>query len=340
MATPEFELLEPTRMTLPRRSTCSYGLSSQRTQDLTGLASVNDLRELPLGSQVARESGLKSDLADYYAGKTQSILDRYGPGPRVHYHTGLASDPPPAHGSPPELKRLLVASQERLLHYAADVWHASSALRGDVLDVGCGLGGGSIFWAQEFGAKVIAVTCVYSHIEWISRFATQAGVRSKVQPLLCDALEVQGESRFDAAIAVDSSCHLPRRKWFELLFVLLRGSGRILISDCFLGHPKYQEPFDNYWHTNIGTLDEYINEAEAAGLHLESIKDISPHTTNFWATTIALMEAETRERRSTAIETVRRNASIEAHALIRRGLADEGLRYALISFRKDPEGRK
>jgi len=76
----------------------------------------------------------------------------------------------------------------------------------------CGLGGGALFWAQEFGAHVTAVTCVPSHLEWVARFAAQARVASQVHPLLCDALEIPGENCFDAAVAVDSCCHIPRHR--------------------------------------------------------------------------------------------------------------------------------
>ena|ERR1700677_4299879 len=275
-----------------------------------------------------------SSLITYYHAKTDAILDRYGPGPRVHYHTGLTDDPPPADGSSVNLKRLLVAAQERLLSYGADLWGASATLSNEILDVGCGLGGGSIFWAQEFGAKVTAVTCVPSHIEWISRFANEAGVRSRVLPFLCDALEVPGENCFDSAVAVDSSGYFLRKPWFTRTSALLRPGGNVFVVDCFLGHPRYEAPFNSYWHSRIGSIDEYVSAARAAGLALVSINDISPRTTNFWATTIALMEAEARERITTQAENERRQASIDAHALIRRGLADQGLRYALLSFRK------
>ncbi len=131
------------------------------------------------------------------------------------FYTGIADEPPPT-GEPMHMQyKKIVAAQERMLHYAADIWCASSILCGDVLDAGCGLGGGAIFWAQEFGARVTVVTCVPSHVDWIARFATQAGVESQVRPLLCDAVEVPGESCFDAAVAVDSSCHMPRQALFQ-----------------------------------------------------------------------------------------------------------------------------
>ena len=88
---------------------------------------------------------------------------------------------------------------------AAEAWDASQSLSGEVLDVGCGLGGGSIFWAQEFGARVTAVTCVPSHADHVARFGAEAGVEEQIELLVCDATEVPDENRFDAVVAVDAS---------------------------------------------------------------------------------------------------------------------------------------
>jgi tocopherol O-methyltransferase len=285
--------------------------------------------------RLATSDSIVEGIATYYYAKTRSILERYGPGPRVHYHTGLVDDlTTPPDLSAEKLRQRLVAAQERMLYHAANVWDASSTLCGDVLDVGCGLGGGSIFWAQEFGARVTAVTCVASHVDLVERFASLAGVESRVQPVLCDALAVPGESCFDAAVAVDSSCHLIRREWFARLASLLRPGGRVHIADCFLGRPEYEGPFNSHWHTRIGTIAEYLAAARDAGLRLESVQDISRRTEHFWTTTVALMEAEAREKLLGPAEIARREASMRAHNLVRQGLVDEGLKYALMSFSK------
>ena len=179
-----------------------------------------------------------SDVIAYFHRKTQSILTRYGPGPRVHYHTGLVDDAPSEGASIPVLRRALVDGQELMLQRAAEVWDASKQLSGEILDVGCGLGGGSIFWAEKFGAHVTAVTCVPSHKEWVTRFAREAGVSHQVTPHICDAADLPGENRFDAAVAVDSSGYLPRRDWLSRTASLFRPGGSVFIIDCFLEIPN------------------------------------------------------------------------------------------------------
>ncbi len=267
-------------------------------------------------TRMSQESLLDPELVNYYENKTASIIQRYGPGPRVHYHTGLVDELPSAGLSTPDLRQWLVNAQERLLYHAANVWDAGSTLCGDILDVGCGLGGGAIFWAQEFGALVTAVTCIPSHVDLVKRFAAQAGVQSQVQPLLCEALAVPGKSRFDAAVAVDSSCHLARREWFRRLASVLRPGGRVFILDCFLGRPEFEEPFNTYWHTRIGTTAEYLGSARNEGFRLFSVHDLSRRVKHFWTATLALMEAETREKNRGPAETARCDSSMQAHRLV------------------------
>lgn len=275
------------------------------------------------------------DVITYFESKTKSILERYGSGPRIHYHTGLIDDPPPKNASIPELRRALVAGQELMLSDAAEVWEASQSLSGEILDVGCGLGGGSIFWAREFGARVTAVTCVPSHADYVARFAAEAGVEQQVGTLVCDATEVPGESRFDAAVAVDASGYLPRRDWLNRMASLLRPGGSVFIIDCFLEDPKYAGLFNSHWHTSIGTLDEYFAAARESGLKTGSVVDVTDRTVHFWTTTLALIDAESAGAEGTA--TSRYEASFKAHTLVREGLSNGGLRYALLSFSKSAE---
>jgi tocopherol O-methyltransferase len=271
------------------------------------------------------------DVADFYEYKTQAVLRRYGPGPRVHYRTGFADEVIPASTSA-GLRRQIVASQERVLRHAAKFWQVRQVPFLDVLDVGCGLGGGAIFWAQEFGARVTAATIAPSHVELVAKFAAQAGVGALIDPILCDASEVPGERCFDAALALDSSDTFPRAPWFRRAAALLRPGGHVFIYDCFLERPEYAEPINRHWCAQIGSLDEYFAAARDAGLRPDLFEDVSARTREFWTLTIALAEAEKRDGVLSAWERARLEESLEVHRLVRQGLYDGGLRYALVSF--------
>src|SRR5262249_18374516 len=156
-------------------------------------------------------------LVAFYEGKTAAIISQYGPGPRVHYHTGILGAGPRTGASTEELRSHLQISQERLLEYASEFWRIKSIPFREVLDVGCGLGGGAIFWAQRYACEVTAVTIAPSHIDLIAAYAKQAGVGPLIRPLLCDAAAVPGKALYDAAVAIDSSSSFERRPWFRAL---------------------------------------------------------------------------------------------------------------------------
>jgi len=271
------------------------------------------------------------NLVDHYELKTQSILQRYGPGPRVHYHTGFVDDPRPPMTAA-NLRFQLIASQERMLRYASKNWQLCCDNFRDLLDVGCGLGGSAIFWAQEFGALVTAITIAPSHVELVAEFARQAGVASRVTPLLCEAAAIPGEECFDAAIAIESSSLFPRRPWFRSLKRVLRPEGRVFISDCFLEKTAFEEPFNRHWCGQIGTIDEYVNAAEECDFRLVKFEDVSQRAATFWATTLALIRAEARESKPDASRLRLIHESLQVHDVMLRGLLYGGLRQALLSF--------
>src|SRR6266851_5798448 len=270
-------------------------------------------------------------VAALYESKTSAIIERYGPGPRVHYHTGFVDESKEL-PTPASMRSQLVESQERMLKYASEFWTLQSGEFRNILDVGCGLGGSAIFWAQEFDASVTAVTIAPSHLELIARFARQAGVESRVVPVLSDASAVPGERCYDAAIAIESSSLFPRRPWFQRLARLLRSKGGVFIYDCFLERREYEEPFNHHWCAHVGTVEEYAGAAQEAGFTLAAIEDTSLRTATFWKTTLALIRAEVQETRPVASQLQTIKESFETHDLMRRGLLDGGLRQLLMTF--------
>jgi cyclopropane fatty-acyl-phospholipid synthase-like methyltransferase len=222
-----------------------------------------------------------------------------------------------------------VTSQEHLLEHASEVWRIASIPFRKVLEVGCGLGGGAIFWAQEFGAEVTAVTIVPSHVDLIAAYAKRAGVGSLIRPLLCDAAAVPGKALYDAAVAIDSSSSFERRPWFKALHRLLRRGGYVFIFDCFLGRAEYEEPFNRHWCARIGSIDEYLIAAKEASFRVNEIVDVSSRAFHFWSTTVALIREEAAEKRPnhSALEE-----SCRIHSLVQEALANGGLKHILMSF--------
>ena len=289
---------------------------------------IMELHEELSASTVAWER-----VRDLYEAKSASILHRYGPGPRVHYHTGFVDDLD-LPTTPAGLRACLVESQERMLRYAADVWQLGKFCTRNWLDVGCGLGGASIFMAQEFGAHLTAITIAPSHIELISRFARQAGVESLVKPIVCEAAAVPGRSRFDAAFAIESSSLFAREPWFRCLARVMRAGSRVFVFDCFLVRNEYEAPFNRHWCAQIGTESEYVDSARAAGFFLAAREDTSLRTATFWKTSAALIRAEVEETQPDPVKLPAIEESCLTHEVMRRGLLEGGLRQLNLTFIK------
>ena len=93
---------------------------------------------------------------------------------------------------------------------------------------------GGHIWTK-FGASVTAVTIASSHIPSIAKFCLpRAGVPRKSLPYAYNVVEFPGQNRFDAVVAFESSCHMPRQALFQRLAGLLRPGGRLFIADYFL----------------------------------------------------------------------------------------------------------
>lgn len=207
-----------------------------------------------------RQIRLADAVVDYYESKTQAILRKYGPGPRVHFHTGLAQDVVLPDAMP--LPRALHEAQERLLRHVVD--RAPRPLTGALLDVGCGLGGTALFLA-EAGATVHGITVVPSHVRIARELARAAGLGARASFRVEDAHVVQGT--YDHVVAIESSCYLERTRWLARMAGVLRPGGTLHIVDCMVGDPAVAPQFDAYWRTTIGPLDEYVVGAEGAGAY-------------------------------------------------------------------------
>lgn len=267
----------------------------------------------------------------YYEDKTDSILRRYGPGPRVHFHTGLVDPSRSLQAEERVLGARIREGQEALLDHLGDVLEQHAHAPGRLLDVGCGLGGGALFWASR-GAQVTAITNAEGHVPRVQAFARQEGLEDRVEVRVGDALGDPGGGPFDTVFACESSCYFPRPEWMRHVAGLLRPGGRLLIADGFLVHEAQRIPFDRYWRTRIGTREEYLDAAAAAGLVLEVSEDLAERAAAFWGVTLALIEHERRDAVGGARERLR--ASRREHRRHRDGLREGSLGYGVLLFRR------
>lgn len=269
----------------------------------------------------------RDDVAAYYRGKTDEILRKYGPGPRVHFHTGLVESRTQSATprSAEELRAAMVTAQEALLTHVRD--RSPTPIAGRVLDVGCGLGGGALFLAAQPGVvRVDAITIEPTHVAWTERFANACGLGERVRAHLCDAHEPPPSPPYDHVVAIESSCYLDRARWAERVSEALAPEGVVHVVDCFLGKPPGLAWFDRTWHTRLGTLDEYVEAFARVGLSSLVVEDLRLRAEPFWDLSlawIALAEPSASAERKTA-----------THRRLRDALRSGEVRYLRLSAKR------
>ena len=132
----------------------------------------------------------------------------------------------------------------------------------DVLEVGCGRGGGAELTKRVLGARsVTAVDLTASSIKWCKRRWANSGVRFQVG----NAQDLPlGDSCFDVVLNVESSHTYPDcQQFLDEAFRVLRPQGLLLLADLRIG---YKMPI-------------LRNQILAAGFVIEEDHDITEHVT-------------------------------------------------------------
>ena len=115
----------------------------------------------------------------------------------------------------------------------------------EVLDVGCGFGGSSIWLAQNVGCRVTGIDINPREIESARRQAKKSGVDHLVRFIEMDYREMArlGAATFSVLWQIETLIYADRRKFIADAHRLLRDGGRIAITNYF-SRPGAMDPAD------------------------------------------------------------------------------------------------
>ncbi|MBH1937042.1 class I SAM-dependent methyltransferase [Streptomyces sp. AV19] len=283
----------------------------------------------------------ETPVPSYYSRKTAEILHKYGPGPRIHFHVGMFEPglSPNTTVSQRVLRNRLKASQEAALDHAARAWGVAENPPEQLFDIGCGIGGGSIYWAQEYGCNVTAITVTAKHVPVMADLVREAGVEDLVTPVLGDIHDLREETAYDAAVAIESSGYMDRERLFAVVAKALRPGGWFGIQEHFLCRPEWTTFIDGYYKTRLGTLAEYIAAARAAGFELEQDEDITDRVAEFWVQSMAWTTAELdKVHRTGAPSPIAADRLLESaltHGKLFRAWRDHAVETRMLLFRME-----
>lgn len=176
------------------------------------------------------------------------------------------------------------------------VKRAAIARGSRVLDVGCGVGGSSIWLTENLGCKVTGVSISPVQIQ----MATERVSRMKDKPtfLVDDANELSVGGSFDIVWAVEVLSHLSNRSaFFRKAAELLVPGGKIceaawLKDDCLTkrDEEKYIRPIEEGMLVSLPNLSEYKKHINDNNLRLLYYEDISARVARTWDLCLDIMK--------------------------------------------------
>jgi len=197
-------------------------------------------------------------------------------------------------------------SAEGVDHQAAQVDmidRASISNKKNILDVGCGLGGSSRYFARKWGKDVKATGVTLSPVQVArgNRLGEEQGLDEQVNLQVADALNMPFEDgKFDFVYSMESGEHMPDKKKFvgELARVCAP-NGRILIVTWCHRNLKENETelnedeqkllkriCDAYYLPAWCSSDDYVKLMKAEGLKDIRTEDWSLEVRPFWRAVI------------------------------------------------------
>ncbi len=143
-----------------------------------------------------------------------------------------------------------------------------------VLDAGCGVGGTSLWLAEEYDAEVVGINLVEDHIERARRYGRERHLGGQVRFEVADYTATGfDDALFDVAWAQESACHAPDKKALTTEMArVLRPGGRLVMAEYVVAADRSTTATDDAiaewevgWEMTLATRAEWYDALSAAG---------------------------------------------------------------------------
>lgn len=157
-----------------------------------------------------------------------------------------------------------------------------------VLDAGCGVGGSSVWLAQNYGAKVIGITISPKQLIEARKLAKKFYVDKKTEFYLMDFTKTKFRNEtFDVVWAIESVCHTKYKiDFLKEAYRILKKGGRLIVHDGFLKRELktdeekkiMQRFYKGFRLDNIAVVDSFRKDMIKVGFNKIKILDKKKET--------------------------------------------------------------
>jgi len=209
----------------------------------------------------------------------------------------------------------------------------------DILDVGCGFGGSSLYLAREYRAAVTGITISETQAAIARQNAHDAGTPARF--LVMDADDITIPEKFGVVWSIEAISHFgDKPTFFARTGELLQTGGTLALIDWFqkerlsaADRRAFIEPIERGMLVELKTISGYSEMIRAAGLDITDTSDLSIHCARTWDISLDLIKNRSlwQLANDQGVEFVR---FLRAFSAMRKGFASANFVYGLIVARK------
>jgi tocopherol O-methyltransferase len=231
------------------------------------------------------------------------------------------------------------AAQEKLIAKLASLAGIPRGAR--VLDVGCGLGGSTLWLARNLDCSVLGITISPTQASIAAERAREEKLNARAEFAVVDAnrLDLAPES-FDAVWCIECSEHLEDKPaFFRNCARVLRSGGRLALCAWLSGEGPganadlVAEVCHGMLCPSLGTLTNHAGWMRAAGFEAVNAEDVTPKVEKTWELCEAILKGPQVQLLLPTVDERTRDF-LNAFGSMRRAYATGAMGYGIFTARK------